>query len=502
MLDSTVLLEDSDGSSGGRGRWSAFNRVAVEFGDELDGGRGAEEEGGRSSGSKRWPREETVALLKIRSDMDQAFRDSAFKAPLWDEVSSHHDRKLGELGYNRNAKKCKEKFENIYKYHKRTKAGRASRHSGKRKNYRFYEQLESFQAGSSVPSTPSEQLHFTPMEKDASSTHAKISVKPVSSCQDFSMPCSTEFVSVSTSTTSSSGKDSERSVKKKRKLADYFQSLMREVLQRQEDLQKKFLEVIEKIERDRAAREEAWKVQEAARMKREREFLAKEKAISAAKDVAILAFLQKLSRHMKLPVQVPENLDKMFEQAFEKQGIVLKEPVDLLVNGTTETSTQMSSSRWPKAEVEALIMLKTDLDSKYQDNGLKGTLWEDISTCMKKLGYSRNPKRCKEKWENINKYYKRVKYGDKKRPGYSRTCPYFGMLDTLYAEKSKDGEYKSYSGDFNMRPEQILMQMIGGQQSLGEYEPDQDQDRDNYEEVEEGNGSGDAAINCPSAPLE
>ncbi|XP_075510487.1 trihelix transcription factor DF1-like isoform X2 [Primulina tabacum] len=497
MLDSTSFLEDSYGSSGGRGRWSAFNRVALEFGDELDGGGGAEEEGSQSSGSKRWPREETVALLKMRSDMDQAFRDSTFKASLWDEVS----RKLGELGYNRNAKKCKEKFENIYKHHKRTKAGRSSRHSGKRKNYRFYEQLESFQAGSSVLSAPSEQLHFTPMEKDATSTHAKISAKPVSSCQDFSMPCSTEFVAVSTSTALSSGRDSERSVKKKRKLADYFQSLMREVLERQEDLQKKFLEVIEKIEMDRAAREEAWKVQEAARMKREREFLAKEKAISAAKDAAILAFLQKLSRHIKLPVQVPDNLDKMFEQPFEKQGIVLKEPVDLLVNGTTETSTQMSSSRWPKAEVEALIMLKTDLDSKYQDNGSKGTLWEDISTCMKKLGYSRNAKRCKEKWENINKYYKRVKYGDKKRPGYSKTCPYFGMLDTLYADKSKDGEYKSGSGDFNMRPEQILMQMIGGQQqSLGEYEPDQDQD--NYEEVEEGNGSGDAAINCPSAPLE
>lgn len=267
----------------------------------------------------------------------------------------------------------------------------------------------------------------------------------------------------------------------------------------QEDLQKKFLEAIEKSERDRAAREEAWKVQEAARMNREREFLVKEKAISAAKDTTILAFLQKLSRHMKLPVQVLENLDQMFEQPFEKQGIVLKEPLDLLVNGTTETFGQMSSSRWPKAEVEALIMLKTDLDSKYQHNGTKGTLWEDISACIKKLGYCRNAKRCKEKWENINKYYKRVKYGDKKRPGYSKTCSYFGMLDTLYVEKSKDGEYKSESGDFNTRPQQILMQMIGGQQqSLGEYE----QDQDNYEEVELGNGSGDVVINCPSVPLE
>lgn len=35
----------------------------------------------------RWPRQETLALLKIRSDMDVAFRDSGLKAPLWEEVS-------------------------------------------------------------------------------------------------------------------------------------------------------------------------------------------------------------------------------------------------------------------------------------------------------------------------------------------------------------------------------------------------------------------------------
>jgi len=32
-------------------------------------------------------------------------------------------RKSLELGYNRSVKKCKEKFENIYKYHRRTQEG-------------------------------------------------------------------------------------------------------------------------------------------------------------------------------------------------------------------------------------------------------------------------------------------------------------------------------------------------------------------------------------------
>jgi hypothetical protein len=45
------------------------------------------ERGGSSSAGNRWPRQETLALLKIRSEMDAAFREAALKGPLWEEVS-------------------------------------------------------------------------------------------------------------------------------------------------------------------------------------------------------------------------------------------------------------------------------------------------------------------------------------------------------------------------------------------------------------------------------
>ena len=50
---------------------------------------------------------------------------------------------MAALGYNRSAKKCKEKFENVYKYHKRTKDGRTGKSEGK--TYRFFDQLEAFE---------------------------------------------------------------------------------------------------------------------------------------------------------------------------------------------------------------------------------------------------------------------------------------------------------------------------------------------------------------------
>ena len=47
----------------------------------------SEEMNDRGFGGNRWPRQETLALLKIRSDMGIAFRDSSVKGPLWEEVS-------------------------------------------------------------------------------------------------------------------------------------------------------------------------------------------------------------------------------------------------------------------------------------------------------------------------------------------------------------------------------------------------------------------------------
>ncbi|VAH34775.1 unnamed protein product [Triticum turgidum subsp. durum] len=98
-----------------------------------------------------------------------------------------------------------------------------------------------------------------------------------------------------------------------------------------------------------------------------------------------------------------------------------------------------SSSRWPKTEVHALIQLRMDMDNRYQENGPKGPLWEEISAGMRRLGYSRNSKRCKEKWENINKYFKKVKESNKRRPEDSKTCPYFHQLEAIYRKKHNGG---------------------------------------------------------------
>ncbi|XP_043696674.1 trihelix transcription factor GTL1 isoform X2 [Telopea speciosissima] len=570
------------------------------------------------TGGNRWPRQETLALLKIRSEMDAAFRDATLKGPLWEDIS----RKLAELSYVRSAKKCKEKFENVHKYYKRTKEGRAARQDGK--SYRFFSQLEALYGGSSntganpiiptpkstrAPAPTATTLHPIiaittnpvaapsigigskhPMSGSSSGrmqpttattiatsnttgtvstttaaatnqsgdprfgpdTNARMIQDPGtgisgSATVTTTIPAGITFSSNTTSSSSSSSSsDSEdyyddddlegvpsntASRKRKRrssgggsdsrKMMSFFEGLMQQVMEKQEAMQQRFLETIEKREQDRMIREEAWKRQEMARLSREHEIMAQERAISATRDAAIIAFLQNITGQtiqLPPPISIPaappppsqqqstvitppppppappqqpqsqplqqkqqqhqhhhhhkpqlhpsENTNEVIrchqppasaevamavpEQQHQPQQL----PAQEMVTSGDGGSFDPTSSRWPKAEVHALIKLRSGLESRYQEAGPKGPLWEEISAGMQKMGYNRSSKRCKEKWENINKYFKKVKESNKRRPEDAKTCPYFHQLDMLYQKKMLGGSGGASGFGIQSRPEQ------------------------------------------------
>ncbi|PQM39286.1 trihelix transcription factor GT-2-like [Prunus yedoensis var. nudiflora] len=543
-----VAVPEGGGGDGGGGGGGSNSGE-----DTFRGGGGGDDllgSGERSFGGNRWPRQETLALLQIRSDMDVAFRDASVKGPLWDEVS----RKLAALGYHRSAKKCKEKFENVYKYHRRTKEGRTGKSEGK--TYRFFDQLEALENQPSTPGTThhhqAKPHHQSTMAAAAATMATMASTIPSSAAphpiisnvssqaiaapalnvaapNSFSptnpivlppppqpppptmtnptnnphhhhhntFPSSFPNISadLSTSSSTSSDEDLEGRAKRKRKWKDFFQRLMKEVIQKQEDLQKRFLEAIEKREHEKMVREEAWRMQEMARVNREREILAQERSIAAAKDAAVMSFLQKISEQQQNPNQSQNQTPPPGQSQINNNLLQLQPPplvpppprqpapppqqpatnFDLVPkpnnNGENNNlSSPASSSRWPKVEVQALIKLRTSLDSKYQENGPKGPLWEEISGAMRKLGYNRSSKRCKEKWENINKYFKKVKESNKRRPEDSKTCPYFHQLDSLYRERNKFDH-----NNVNPKPENSVPLMVRPEQQWPPPTPQQQQ---------------------------
>ncbi|KAM7252804.1 hypothetical protein ACFE04_025422 [Oxalis oulophora] len=401
-------------------------------------------------------------------------------------------KKLGELGYHRNAKKCKEKFENVYKYHKRTKDSRTAKSEGK--NYRFFEQLQALDhhhhnhliTNSTPPNTLTTSTTTVPLNTNTVPivtttmpqtlvTNPSPILPPATANTDnlYSSPS----LDISTSSyTSSDVEIRDGGSKRKRKWKDFLEKMTNEMVKKQEELQRKFLETIEKRERERIVREDAWRMQEMTRFNREREILAQERSMAAAKDAALMAFLQKISDQQNLKPP-PNSTEKQQTKAVNNirqpekptptpplaspappvvppsMPIVVVPPVPQaginIENSKTDNGGANSSSRWPKVEILALIKLRTNLDLKYQENGPKGPLWEEISAGMRNIGYNRNPKRCKEKWENINKYYKKVKESNKKRPEDSKTCPYFDELDALYKDKNKLINHNDHQGSNN-----------------------------------------------------
>ncbi|KAJ4952580.1 hypothetical protein NE237_029412 [Protea cynaroides] len=444
-------------------------------------------EGDRNLTGNRWPRQETLALLKIRFDMEVAFCDSTLKTPLWGEVS----RKLAELGYHRNPKKCKEKFENVYKYYKRTKEGRAARASGK--TYHFFNQLEALNHHHPSVAPP-------PPPPNASTPIASITIDPISTLS-------------SSSEEESGGSRSRKRIRKK--LTAFYEKRMNEVREKQEMIQKQFLETVEKREREWVAREEMWEVQKMAKMNRKHELVLQERSIAAA----LISLLKKISEQaspvksteLQLKFHENQNQQNPKPNPSQQQPLPLNQAqpssekmmVDLplpatdnagdSVAATTNSlpssekmmveiprrakenagdsfavTTNSLSSRWPKSEVQALIRLRTSMDLKYQENGPKGPLWEEISASMKKFGYDRSAKRCKEKWENINKYFKKVKETNRKRPEDAKTCPYYHQLEALYKERSQmqqkmDSNGSSSSntglvvGPYSLKPVNMIM---------------------------------------------
>ena len=71
--------------AGGPGAAAAAGLQDDDLPADVVGAGGAGASG--SGGGHRWPREETLALIGIRTEMDADFRNAPLKAPLWEDVA-------------------------------------------------------------------------------------------------------------------------------------------------------------------------------------------------------------------------------------------------------------------------------------------------------------------------------------------------------------------------------------------------------------------------------
>uniref|UniRef100_A0A0D9XD00 Myb-like domain-containing protein n=1 Tax=Leersia perrieri TaxID=77586 RepID=A0A0D9XD00_9ORYZ len=291
--------------------------------------------------SKQWSREELMALLKIRLDMDDEFRWICVKDPLWEEIS----RALAWLGYKRSAKTCKKRFEDVVKFYKRTKDHHTSRQQ-QGVPVRSPVLLSSLSmASTSKLEIPQSQ----PMSLDnvSSSSFPKLESKVESDKISEEDTMITDEFHI--------GKSNPRGDDSK-ELMGFFEGFMKQVLERQEEKQQLFLEGLEKREAERMAREEAWRRQEMIRLSREHQQLTQERA-------AIISFLHRIGQTPSgvippttqtfpwlqqpvpaVPSPKPENMETMQHDEASvnlhpSNSLTDEPPLNCAIPGTVESST-------------------------------------------------------------------------------------------------------------------------------------------------------------------
>ncbi|XP_057799766.1 trihelix transcription factor GTL1-like [Salvia miltiorrhiza] len=85
-------------------------------------------------------------------------------------------------------------------------------------------------------------------------------------------------------------------------MAEFFENLVKQVMDHQENLQKKFTEVIDRLSEERRAREDARRNQELANSEREAAARAHEKAMAKSREAMIVSYLEKITgQRINLP---------------------------------------------------------------------------------------------------------------------------------------------------------------------------------------------------------
>ncbi|KAJ0101952.1 hypothetical protein Patl1_05943 [Pistacia atlantica] len=359
---------------------------------------------GNEGGNCRWPRQETLTLLEIRSRLDSKFKEANQKKPLWDEVSRIMAE---EHGYHRSDKKCREKFENLYKYYKKTKEGKAGRQDGK--NYRFFRQLEALYGETSNNNNNNNQISLSESHLDHHNHNNSSLLYQTQNNQEAFPDQSLSFSNTSEFETASSENNdnddlsaiafmmnqkslennkqkgaSDGRVKKtwKEKVKEYVDSQMRKLMESQEAWMERMLKTIEDKEQERLCKEEEWRNQEVARFDQVHEFWAKERAWIEARDAVVM-----------------EALKQYTGRGFE-------------VSSSSAAAKKIPINKWSEPETSCLVQLVT----KFQENGYSDeNLWEEIAAQMASLGYFRSATEYKEKWEKMKMYFNLATEGNKKQ---------------------------------------------------------------------------------------
>lgn len=362
------------------------------------------------------------------------------------------------MGYKRSAEKCKEKFEEETCRSFSSTIGYNNKNNNR---YLISEELDEHLYNNNadqntyhhvtIHESPNEnvihqeqEIHERGEEQNLDTQGQKGHFEKDPNEISIVQPTEDEVVQVTNS------KKRKRKHKKFKMVKGLCVDLVQKMMAQQEEMHKKLLEDMVNRDEEKIKREEAWRKEEMERVKREIHVREHEHEMAKDRQSTITEFLNKItSFDQKIQIPFDMSLQDLENPIPLSEMTKIPSSEKITDNPNQCHSKEDIGKRWPRDEVLALINTRSNVSNgiginneEHQDfignnkgSAGGGSLWERISQGMLELGYKRSAKRCKEKWENINKYFRKTKDTNKKRSLDSRTCPYYHELSKLYNQE-------------------------------------------------------------------
>ncbi|KAL5998156.1 hypothetical protein ACLOJK_009094 [Asimina triloba] len=133
-----------------------------------------------------------------------------------------------------------------------------------------------------------------------------------------------------------------------------------------------------------------------------------------------------------------QELSGELETARVQNGSILKEHQESTENGNKRDKKSLKAkpsasklakcNKWRLEEVKKLIVLRGEMDDRFQKVKGRMALWEEISATMMEHGINRTSGQCKSRWTSLVQQYEECKTG-KKGKGWA----YFDDMDKILA---------------------------------------------------------------------
>ncbi|KAJ7295209.1 hypothetical protein O6H91_08G045200 [Diphasiastrum complanatum] len=366
---------------------------------EADGERTEREHKKRS---KNWTRQETLRLIKLRTELEPRFAKSGRKTELWDEIAESMQKER----ISRDAQQCRDKWEKLSARYKEVRDGLKDREDNP-----FFDDLHPLLADKSVKRERERDRFVWGKDKETLGREDGADAQ-ATTAKDVEREAEGDREEVTGDGWEEDDEDTEirAPARKKRKGLKYIavtdlavvQSLLESVISKQQKFFRDLLEAMEKREQ----------IREQLRQEKEEKWRAEERAQRCVFNNAMILLTQRL--------------------VGERMGTAGAGPATVPPSSPDgPQGPKRRSKNWKRTEVLQLIKVRGSMESRFQSSTRRTGLWEEVAELLIAEGIKRDAKQCREKWDKLIAAYKDVADGKRERGD----SPYFTELTAIIGSK-------------------------------------------------------------------